>query len=43
MRHKITNSGLHSRQKLMAQPGTLPLVPKKGFVEIRSSLRTNDD
>ncbi len=43
MRHNLTNGGLNGRQKLIAQPGTLPLVPNKGFVDIRRSLRTNDD
>ena len=43
MRRNITNGGLNSRQKFIAQPGTLPLIPKKGFADIRSGLRTNGD
>jgi len=43
MRRNITNGGLNSRQKFIAQPGTLPLIPKKGFADIRSRLRTNGD
>jgi hypothetical protein len=41
--HNLTNGGLNGRQKLIAQPGTLPLVSNKGFLDIRRSLRTNDD
>lgn len=43
MRRNITNGGLNDRQKFIAQPGTLLLVPKIGFADIRSGLRTNDD
>jgi len=29
MRHNLANGGLNGRQKLIAQPGTLPLAPNK--------------
>ena len=41
MRNHIIKRGLNGHQKLTSQPGTLPLVPEKCFIDIRRSRRTD--
>ena len=41
--NNIIKRGLDGGKKLIAQPGALPLVPEKRFIDIRSSRRTQKD